>query len=155
MTTPDLQMTLYVGSLPANLDGGRSATGYEIHSDTRSQRAVAWRKLSVENNWVEGTYDVAAVRGNITELVAIWVYGTSTSDFWQRVYALTDQLAQATFATVWTINGMTETWDCTYSDHTIETQREFQYATMGIVRISMARRPKVNVTFADSTTYAS
>ena len=155
MTTPDLSIVLNVGSLAANLDGGRTQTGYEIHADTRSQRAVSWHKLSVDNTWVEGTYDVAAVRGNVTELLAIWVYGADVSDFWKRVYALTDQLAQASYPVVWQVGGMTETWDATYSDYTIETQREFQYATMGIVRINLARRPKVNVTYADSTTYAS
>lgn len=153
MTTPDLVVSCYIGSLNIDLDGG-PRMGYELHSDTRASRAVTWRKTSVDNNWVEGSYDVTAVRGNVTEVVAVWVYGASLSDFWKRVHALADQIASPAFAITWNWGGMTEIWDCTFSDYTVETQREFVYSNTGIVRMQINRRPKVSITYADSTVYA-
>lgn len=154
MTTPDQVMTCVISGMAINLDGGARLTGYELHADTRSQRSITWRKQSVENSWVEGSYDVTAVRGNTTELVAVWVYGNTQNDFWQRVYALADAIASAAYTITWTIDGMTETWDCTFSDYTVETQREFQYADIGVMRMNIQRRPVTVVQYADSTTYS-
>ena len=137
-----------------NLDGGAGVTGFELHADTKTSRSVQWRKQTVENNWVEGSYDVSAVRGNVTESLVVWVYGRDHNEFEQRVSWLTDQIAQAAFTITWTRDGMTEVWDCTYSDYIVETQREFQWARQGVVRLSIVRRPRVTRTYADTTTYA-
>lgn len=154
MTTPDQVMTCVIAGMGLDLDGGPRLHGYELHGDTRSQRAISWRKQTVESAWVEGSYDVAAVRNNITELVAVWVYGSSQNDFWKKVYALADAIATPAFAITWTVDGMTEVWDCTFSDYTVETQREFQYAKQGVMRMNIVRRPRTTITYADATTYA-
>jgi hypothetical protein len=136
-----------------DLDAGRDRTGFELHADTRSSRAVTWRKQSVSNAWVEGSYDVQAVRDNVTENVWVWVFGSSVSDFRKRYHWLVDQVDTPTWSLVWLQAGMTETWDCTFSDHTIETQREFQYANIGLVKINVMRRPRVVITYADGSGY--
>lgn len=155
----DLVMTCMLGNI--NLDGGRDNNGYELHGDTRATMGVTWRKQSVSNPWVEGSYDVIAVRENVTEALAVWVYGTPSngpataagnSAFRQRVNVLEALIAKPQFNIVFTVGDLTETWDCTYSDYTIETSREFQYATQGVMRMQINRRPAVLRAFADGTT---
>lgn len=147
----DMQVSCTLAGI--DLDGGRDVNGYELHADTRSQVQYTWRKQTVENTFVEGSYDVRAVRGNVTEQIAVWVYGTSPSDFERKVQVIASAIARSSFPVVWGKTGMTETWDCTYSDYTLETQREFQHATMGIVRIALQRRPRVTRVYSDATTF--
>lgn len=147
MTTPDLTVTAVAGGI--NLDGGQDVNGYELHADTRGTAQITWRKQSVDNPWVEGSYDVLAVRGNVTETVAVWVYGGPRGGlgnnglFRQRLIALEALVSSSSWSLVWTVGDLTENWDCTYSDYAVETQREFQYATQGIFRAQVVRRPSV------------
>lgn len=157
MTTPDLVMKCLAGPNSVDLDGGQSVNGYELHADTRGTAQTSWRKQTVDNPWVEGSYDVIAVRGNVTETVAVWVYGGSVgslgsnSVFRQRIAVLEALIASPKWSMIWTVGDLTETWDCTYSDYAVETQREFQYATQGIFRAQVVRRPSVARSFADGS----
>lgn len=154
---PDLYSSCLLAGL--DLDGGRDVSGYELHGDTRATRQVQWRKQTVDNQWVEGSYDTQAVRGNIVEAVVVWVYGVDHSDFERKAQAVVDAVASPSFTMTWKSGGttaaeaVTEVWNCTFSDYTIETQREYQQANVGIVRLAINRRPKVTRTYADSTTY--
>lgn len=146
----DYDLHCVMGGTVGGIDLGNGIQ-YDLHADTRSQRQVSWRKQTVENPWVEGSYDVQAVRGNITELVAVWVYGSDPSEFRRNVEYVAAVLASPSWPLVWTINGLTETWDCTFSDYNLETQREFQYANTGIMRMSIQRRPRVTLTYSDGS----
>ena len=147
---PDLAITCTLNGV--NLDGGRERTGYEIHADTRNTMGVTWRKQTVSNPWVEGSYDVIAVRENIIEPVVVWVYGNgSNADFRQKVHFLEAAIAKPSFPITWTVGDESELWDCTYSEYSVETQREWQYATMGIVRMQIGRRPKATFTYSGTT----
>jgi hypothetical protein len=146
--TPDLAITCVLNGV--NLDAGRDVNGYEMHADTRNTMGTTWRKQSVSNPWVEGSYDVIAVRENIIEAVVVWVYGNgSNAAFRQRVNFLEQAIAQPSYSIAWTVGDESELWDCTYSDYSVETQREWQYATMGIVRMQIGRRPKATFTYPD------
>lgn len=150
----DYDIDCYFGGLSGIKVSGGYVYGYDLHADSRSQQQTSWRKQSVENNWVEGSFDVTGVRGNITELVAVWVYGTDANEYQQRKAALVAYLSQPAWTMLWQIDGMNETWDCTYSDFSEETQREFQYARQGIIRMSIMRRPRVSVVYSGGATYA-
>lgn len=127
---------------------------YDIHPDTRATRQVTWRRQTVENTWVEGSYDTHAVRGNVTEMVAAWVYGTAPSDFRFNLENLVTYLDTPNWALRWVYpDGMQELWDCTFSDYTVETQREFLYANQGIVKMNVMRRPRVTITYSDASQF--
>ncbi len=161
--TPALELisSCVVGGL--DLDVGLDATGagYVLHSDTRAQRSVQWRKQTVENNWVEGSFDISAVRANVIEPVSVWVHGSSNDDMQRRLSAVTDALAQPAFQVTWITggtskaNGTKEVWDCSYSDYSIESSGPMQVALLSLLKISLNRRPRVTRTYSDGTTYVA
>lgn len=154
MGTDDFGLGCTINGLAVNT-GDWNFGGYLLHADTRSQRQQTWRKQTVENPWVEGSYDVQAVRGNATELVAVYAIAADENTYKQLEVGLTDLLSYASFQTVWTLDGYTEAWDCTFSDFTVERSKEFQLARVGLIRINLSRRPKVTVTYTDGSQYVA
>jgi hypothetical protein len=141
------------GVVGGGIDIGNGQT-YDVHAESRDKRQITWRKQSVENPWVEGTYDTQAVRGNVTENVVVWVYGASPSDFRNNLENLVAYVDTPNWALRWVYpDGMQELWDCTFSDYSVETQREFQYANQGICRINVQRRPRVTITYSDASQF--
>lgn len=157
MSTPDLYGTCQLGGLDLNAVDV-AGVGYLLHADTRNARAVQWRKQTVENNWVEGSFDVSAVRQNIIENLWVWVYGSSHDDCERKITALTNVVSQQSFNATWLESTTTgtqtqEVWSCSWSEFTVETQREYHYANMALVKINLNRRPRVTRTYTDASTY--
>ena len=115
---------------------------YELHGDALAQRAVTWRKQQVSSPYVEGTYTTAAVKENVTEALVVLVRGGDPLELADLIAAVTDGFDQMAFQVMLTINGMVEYWTCVEpAGYTIEMQREFRHAVIGVIRGEVVRLP--------------
>ena len=117
------------------------AGGYELHKDALATQQTTWRKQEVESPWVEGTFVNRAVRGNVPEAVVVWVAGSTPFELDQRVSAFTEAIGQLQFQIRVQIGDLLETWTCFPGDFTVETQQEYRFATIALVRATIPRLP--------------
>lgn len=117
--------------------------GYQVHKESRAEQATSWRKQEISSNFVEGTYVNDAVRENVTETVAVYVYGPTSFDLQARVKVLTDAFSQIRYSMRFRDGNLLTTWDCGVADFTVQTPQEMINATMAVVRAQVPRRPSV------------
>lgn len=119
------------------------ANGYELHKESFNSQQVQARKVDAEGDWVEGTYTVRAVRGNVMENVAVWIEGDDPYQLAVRIQAFTDGLEQLQFRFRHTIGNLREEWVCMWSEYRIETEQAMQFATIALVRATIPRLPSI------------
>lgn len=151
----DFDVQVVVNGLDVTIADPVTGVGYTLDSTTRANRQQQWRKVTVSSPFVEGEYDVQAVRGNVTEQVSVYVRGETHEDLTQKVLALTDAIESPAFTVTWRAETMTETWDCTFAEYAINAQHEFNFATMCQVVLSIPRRPRVRYAFGAANTTRS
>jgi hypothetical protein len=119
---------------------------YALHADSFSSAGTSWRKIDVNAPWLEGSYTVGAVRENVTETVAVWVRG-ETHYVWRcNMAALEEAFTQVNYMLMKRIEDLVEYWTCpSPADFTIETQREFVHARIGVFRAQVIRLPRVTI----------
>lgn len=117
------------------------AGGYELHTDSFAARQIQARKIEAEGDWVEGSYTVRAVRGNVTEAVGVYVHGADPYQLAVRLQALTDGLEQLQYRFRFTIGNLRESWVCQYGEYNIEANQPLRLATLAIVRCTIPRLP--------------
>jgi hypothetical protein len=119
------------------------AGGYEAHKDARGEQATAWRRQEISSSYVEGTYTNEAVKENVTEALAVYVYGPTPYDLYTRIKVLTDAFSQIRYQITMRTGNLLETWDCSAADYTIQTPQEMINATIAVVRATVPRRPTI------------
>lgn len=128
------------------------ANGYSLHGDTFASETYTHRKVEVNSPWLEGTYAVDAVLDNTVEALVVWVSGLAPDGtyshflFRTRLNALKKCFDQISYQITRTIGDAVEAWDCEVSDYTVETQQEFLFATRGVLRVPVPRRPTATLT---------
>jgi hypothetical protein len=117
--------------------------GYSVHADTINTRAVTHRTKDAKGDWVEGGFAFSAVRENITETLAIWVFGYgSVFAFRQRMEVLEDTFNQLWWQVALTVADAKETWTVAEpADYTITTSGPFFVATTGFITAQVPRLP--------------
>lgn len=141
MSTPldiDCTITAPSGTLDLNNPGV-----YKLHSEALGEKQVQHRKQVAKNPYVEGEYVVSSVRENVTEPVAVWVYGSTESLLRARITALTDAFDQIQYQLVFRHEDSTETWTCQTADYTITRGYELRHAKHALIRAQVPRRPTV------------
>jgi hypothetical protein len=118
-----------------------AANGYELHKDSIAGAQTTWRKQEVDSPWVEGSFTTRAVRGNVPEAVHVWVSGETHYELDERLSAFTDALGQLQYAMRVRTGDLLETWTCFPGDFSIETQQEYRFATIALVRATVPRLP--------------
>lgn len=134
----DLQVKVQAATGWFDLEDGAH---YSVHADSLASKSVSYRQRTVENDFVEGSFIATSVRENITETLAFWVSGSSHYEWRTYVDKLTDALEQLSYLVMVRIEDMAEYWTCSPAQWTVETQREFIHARMGVVRASIPRLP--------------
>jgi hypothetical protein len=114
---------------------------YAIHGESFAERQQTYRRREINSPWAEGSYPVNAVRENTTETLVVWVKGTSHYEW--RVYLdrLTAALEQLSYRIMVRFGDMADYWDCFPADYSVQTQREFIHAKLGVVRAQVPRHP--------------
>jgi hypothetical protein len=121
-------------------------TVYRVNKGTFENSAVTFRRDEVTNAFVEGKFTVNALRDNVTETLAIYVYGETTSALKTAIDALTSAASQINFYTRVTLDGSQRLWECWASDYTVNVTNEFFHNRQALVTIQLQRLPSETVT---------
>ena len=114
---------------------------YELEATSRNNRSVKFRRQEVTSPYLPGTWLINAVPDMISEVVSVWVRGTSHFDLTRNVSALEDAFSQLSFTIRWATDDSYEEWMCQLSDYTIATQREYQHARVAKFTAEVPRYP--------------
>lgn len=117
------------------------AYGYELHADTLASRSVQHKKVTVESNWLEGSYTHRPRRENVVETLAVYCTGLSHGEMQRNLDTLTMALDQANFLVDLRMEDHREVWYCQTADYSIETSRELMVAKHAIVKAQVPRLP--------------
>jgi hypothetical protein len=116
---------------------------YRLADSTGATRNVQWRKQTIASWYTHGEFVVNAVLDNVQETVAVYVYGSDSTDLRASVERLTEAFSQFEYSLTWDTGGDSYTWRCFVSDFTVDTRREFQHATMALVTFAVPRYPAI------------
>lgn len=151
--SPTLELSVQVNSVTGPIELEDPANGYSLHADSFAQRAYTHRNVEVSSPWIKGTYATDSVLDNANEALVIWVSGwdpvagvESQYLYQQRMDTLMACFDQLSYQLTRQIGDAVEVWDCEVSDYTVETQQEFIFATIGVLRVSLNRRPDAPLT---------
>jgi hypothetical protein len=114
---------------------------YAIHGESFAERQQTYRKREINSPWIEGTFAISAVRENTTEQLVVWVKGDTHYEWRVYLERLTDALSQLSYRVMLRVGDMADYWDCWAADYSVQTQREFWHAKLGVVRATVPRLP--------------
>lgn len=137
----NLAVSLVISDGVSGIQLNNRSAGYALAADARRERSITWRKTEATNPFVEGSYVTSAVKENITEQVAVYVYGSTALQCRNRVEALIAAYSQIRYSMTWTLEGAEEVWACMPADVQIGTQKEYQFARMALVTATVPRHP--------------
>lgn len=142
-TSNELEVACRIQSPTGWLNLQDPSGGYELEVSTVGERAVAHRKVEASSGWMEGSYYTRTVRENVTETLAVYVFGSSAADYDAKEKALTDAFDQLSFQVIMSVGNSQKIWDCWVSDYTITTSRDHRFYKMGLVNAQVPRMPTV------------
>ena len=117
------------------------AGGFELASDSFSEKGITHRKTEVSSEWIEGTFTSRSVKENTTEKVSVYVYGATPFALAEKVKRVTDAFDQLSFGMVVRFADCQETWYCHTAEYTISTKQEMRFATMALINATVPRLP--------------
>lgn len=141
----DITVVVQIEGLIDWFDLEDEVNGYVMHADSFASKQQQLRTVEAEGDYVEGTYTLRAVRGNVVEDVVVIVSGATNYEFRTRLQTVTDALEQLTFGMRVTLGDAKETWTCFASDYTVETSQPFHVAKKGILRSRVKHLPAVTL----------
>lgn len=118
---------------------------YAIHGDSFASFQQTWRKTEINSPWIEGSYPVNAVRENVTEQLAVWVSGETAREEREYRDKLIATIEQYSYMLMVRFGDVAEYWNCFASDYSVETQKEFLWAQLSVVRANVTRLPAKQV----------
>lgn len=137
MTDPVISAEISTGATPLELNGDT----YELERGALEEIAVSWRKQTVDNTWVEGTFVINAVKENVVLPLNVWVSAETQIALRDAVTALTDALSQLSFTLAIDIDGAVTTWTCQVADYRVTQQQAFLFAKQALVQASVPAFP--------------
>lgn len=120
-----------------------NAAPYELAGNTFETLAQSHRRIEVQNQYVEGTYVIHALRENVIEPVSFYVRGATHAEMVAALTPARDCWSQSTFQVRKEVEGVVEYWQCFASSFSVGTQREFLHATMARVDVQLEHAPGV------------
>lgn len=139
---PELDFHVYMESPSGTMDLDDGVT-YDTEAGSLNERAVTWRKRSISAEWVEGTFDVAAVKENVTETVRTYVTADDPVALDFAVTRLTDGYSELRYDMRLTWGGYQEVWRCMPAAYSISSTGPLMFATKALVSAQVPRLPTV------------
>jgi hypothetical protein len=121
-------------------------TVYKINKASFENSAVTFRRDEVTNAFIEGKFLVNALRDNVVETLAIYVYGTTSAAVKSATDAVTNAVSQVNFMVRVTLDNSQKLWECFSSDYTINVPKEFLINKQALVTVQLHRLPSETVT---------
>lgn len=123
------------------IDLSDRTAGFELASDSFSEKSFGHRKTDVDSEWIEGTFTSRSVKENTTEKVSVYVVADTPYELAEKVKRVTDAFDQLSFGMVVRFADCQETWDCQTSEYTLNTRQEMRFATMALINATVPRLP--------------
>lgn len=118
-----------------------------LAKETFSEAAVSKRKTEATNPYLEGSYTVAALREEVVETVAIYVYGADHFATALKVRVVTDAFDQPEYRIIIATEGTKwEVWWCGAANYRIDSSQELLHARMAKITVEVPRHPEVQLT---------
>lgn len=114
---------------------------YRLQADSFADSSTTWRRNSVTNPFVEGTWTVNALRENVQETLSVWVKGDGVTSTLQAVEALKTAFSQLTYLLEVTFDAEMYTYHCQVADCQVLASRELRHAGIAQVVLSIPRHP--------------
>lgn len=146
MADKDLVLSMQV-STPSGWLELNDGTIHVLAKETFSEKTVGKRKTEAKNPYLEGSQTVSALREEVVETVAIYVYGSTHFSTATRVRIITDAFDQNEYRIIIGIeNNAWDVWWCGSANYRIDTSQELLHARMAKVTIEVPRHPVTQLT---------
>lgn len=152
----DINVRISLSSDMYNIDGSPNYLGrwlivndgqtYRVAKGSFENSAVQFRRDDVTNAFLEGKYTINALRENVTETLAVYVYGSTHAEVMSAVKSLTDAVSQIRFYMEINIGNVVKGWNCYASDYTVNITHELLHAKMALVNVQIVRDPVETIT---------
>lgn len=117
---------------------------YRIDPSDFGTSNTQWRRIQATSPHYEGTYDIHAVRDNVTEQITITIYGQSQNHVTENLLLIQEIVSQPQWRLRITVQDHRETWLCQRADFSIIRGHVFMHNTMAQIKLSIPRHPKVS-----------
>ena len=136
-----LACTLSTPGGPLSLEN--EAGGYELHREALQEVSATWRRHTISNQWVAGSFTIGAVKENVEQPLSVWVTAATGVDLKARVRALCEALEQLQFTLTFTEDGETTVWSCQMADYGVRTEQSFRVARHALVTARIPALPQL------------
>lgn len=146
MPDADLTISMQV-STPYEWLELNDGTNLVLAKETFSEKTVSKRKTEAVNPYLEGSHTVAALREEVVETVAIYVYGADHFATALKIQVVTAAFDQPEYRIIMGIeNRQWEVWWCGSANYRIDTSQELLHARMAKITIEVPRHPVIQLT---------
>lgn len=122
-------------------------TDLVLAKETFSEASVGKRKTEAINPYLEGSHTVAALREEVVETVAIYVYGSDHFATALKVRVVTDAFDQEEYRIIIGTEGTKwEVWWCGSANYRIDSSQELLHARMAKITLEVPRHPVTQLT---------
>lgn len=141
MADPVVSCVISTASGTLQLNGIATNSTYELESASLEDIGTTWRKHTVDNPWVEGSFTTGAVKENVMLPVNVWVGADTETQLRTATKALTDALDQLRFTLEISIDGVRTTWTCECAEYRVQTKQAFLWARQRLVSAQIPAKP--------------
>jgi hypothetical protein len=117
-----------------------------LAKETFSEAQVTKRKTEAINPYLEGSHTVAALREEVIETVAIYVYGTDHFATALKVHVITDAFDQPEYRIIFGVENAWTVWWCGSANYRIDSSQELLHARMAKITVEVPRHPVAQLT---------
>ena len=135
--TVDLEVQ-YAGLWHSVNDGFR----FRLAADSLGETSVTLKRIEAESPFYDGTYQVHATRGNITETVVVRATGADNIDVSDKLEMLIKWFTQPSFRIRKTFGADRTTWDCYTAEYSIDRSHVMIHNRMAVAKFSVPRLPQ-------------
>lgn len=116
-------------------------TSYRIAGPSILGGTVQWDRKTVSSPDVEGDFTTHRRRTNVSDMLAVYVKGSTTLDLMTKIKTLTDAFSQDRFTLAINIGTSANQWDCEAADYSVELDTAHVNALYARVTFNIPRRP--------------
>lgn len=117
-------------------------TSYRIAGPSILGGTVTWDRKTVSSPDVDGDFTIHRRRPNVTDMLAIYVKGTTTADLMAKIKTLANAFSQDRYTLAINIGAAANQWDCEAADYSVELDTAHVHALYARVTFNIPRRPE-------------
>lgn len=115
---------------------------FKVAAGNFGQKSQQRRRIEANSPFYDGTYLIHSTLENITEEMAVMVYGESQNHVTENLLLLEELFSQPEYQVRILFGNHRETWYCTPADWSIDRSHVFMHNTMAIMTLQIPRLPR-------------